>query len=207
MDKDDGLYQALKEVDNVRPLLQVPAWVQGVCNHFPKVEDKIHRVWNDTVDRFFALDFVRDHDRWGPDFMDFLEMALRLTSSFSFDKLREILGTWLAKGLYQNRNNYRHFAYEELPLQRNEARYVVYGHTHKAEQVPLDNVLLPGPPAEMRQKIYFNSGTWRKVFEQTVYDPDSCEFIGWHVMTFLVFYLAGEREPDRHFEMWSASLG
>ena len=207
LDEKDELYQALKEIDNVRPILKVPAWVQGVCNYFPGVEEKIHRIWNDTVDRFFALDFVKEHDRWGPDFIDFLEMALRLTSSFSFERLQKILGTWVAKGLYQKQDDYRRFAYNEWALKRNQARYVVYGHTHKAEQVPLDTVSLPGPPEEMLEKVYFNSGTWRKVFEQTVFDAENCEFIGWHVMTFLVFYLAGEREPDRHFEMWSASLG
>jgi hypothetical protein len=59
----------------------------------------------------------------------------------------------------------------------------------------------------MLEKVYFNSGTWRKVFEPTAFDAENCEFIGWHVMTFLVFYLREEREVDRHFEVWSASLG
>jgi UDP-2,3-diacylglucosamine pyrophosphatase LpxH len=204
---NDGLYQALKEIDNVRPILQVPAWVQGVCNYFARDEQRIHRIWNDTVDQFFDLDFVKKRDRWGPDLVDLLQTGLHLSSNFSFAGLRQILGSWMAKGLYQNRDDYRRFAYNELPLKRNEARYVVYGHTHKPEQAPLDNVSLPGPPEEMRQKIYFNSGTWRKVFEQTAFDEENCEFVGWHVMTFLVFYLAEEREPDRHYEMWSASLG
>ncbi len=207
LSEEDKLYKALKEIDNVRPILTVPAWVQGICNYFPGVEEKIHRIWNDTVDRFFALDFVKAHDRWGPDFMDFLEMALRLTSSFSFERLQRIMGTWLVKGLYQNLDDYRRFAYNEWALKKNQARYVVYGHTHKAEQIPLDTVALPGPPEGILEKVYFNSGTWRKVFEQTVFDAENCEFIGWHVMTFLVFYLREEREVDRHFEVWSASLG
>jgi UDP-2,3-diacylglucosamine pyrophosphatase LpxH len=207
LDDNDKLYLALKEIDNVRPILKVPAWVQGVCNYFPGVEEKIHRIWNDTVDQFLALDFVKEHDRFGPDFMDFLEMALRLTSSFSFARLQKILGNWVAQGLYQKLDDYRRFAYNEWALKKNQARYVVYGHTHKAEQIPLDTVDLPGPPEEMLKKIYFNSGTWRKVFEQTAFDVENYEFIGWHVMTFLVFYLQAEREVDRHFEMWSASLG
>jgi UDP-2,3-diacylglucosamine pyrophosphatase LpxH len=207
LDEEDKLYKALKEIDNVRPILKVPAWVQGVCNYFPGVEEKIHRIWNDTVDRFFALDFVKAHDHWGPDFMDFLEMALRLTSSFSFERLQRILGNWVGQGLYQKLDDYRRFAYNEWALKKNQARYVVYGHTHKAEQISLDTISLPGPPEEMLEKVYFNSGTWRKVFEQTAFDAENCEFIGWHVMTFLVFYLREEREAGRNFEMWSASLG
>jgi len=207
LEADDKLYQALKEIDNVRPILQVPAWIQGVCNYYPGMETKIHRVWNDSVDRFFALDFVKQHDQWGPDITDALEMALRLTSSFSFERLQRILGNWVARGIYQKLDDYRRFAYNEWALKKNQARYVVYGHTHKAEQIPLDTVSLPGPPEEMVEKVYFNSGTWRKVFEPTTFDAENCEFIGWHVMTFLVFYLPEERESDRHFEMWSASLG
>jgi UDP-2,3-diacylglucosamine pyrophosphatase LpxH len=211
LEADDKLYKALKEIDNVRPILQAPAWIQGVCNYYSGMETgmetKIHRVWNDSVDRFFALDFVKQHDQWGPDITDALEMALRLTSSFSFERLQRILGNWVARGIYQNLDDYRRFAYNEWAIKKNLARYVVYGHTHKAEQIPMDTVSIPGPPEEMVEKVYFNSGTWRKVFEPTAFDAENCEFIGWHVMTFLVFYLPEEREANRHFEMWSASLG
>ncbi|MEW6326871.1 MAG: hypothetical protein AB1487_04670 [Thermodesulfobacteriota bacterium] len=84
-------------------------------------------------------------------------------------------------------------------------RYVVYGHTHQTEQVPLDIVPIPG--REVIEKAYFNTGTWRKVFEHTAFDQDNCEFIGWHVMTFIVFYLEEEKERDRNYEVWSASPG
>jgi hypothetical protein len=80
-----------------------------------------------------------------------------------------------------------------------------YGHTHYAEQVPLD--MVPLPKNRVLEKVYFNSGTWRKVFEHTAFDPDSFEFIGWHVLTFIVFYLEKEKEKNRNYEVWSASLG
>jgi hypothetical protein len=71
--------------------------------------------------------------------------------------------------------------------------------------VPLDTVPLPGQG--FMEKIYFNTGTWRKVFEATAFDVEKCEFIGWHVMTFVVFYLESEKEKDRDYEVWSGSLG
>lgn len=207
LDDQDRLYLALKEIDNVRPVLNVPAWVQGICNYYPWVEDDLRKIWNDTVDHFLGLDFVKQHDRWGPDIMDFLQMGLHLSSSFSFARLQRLLGNWVVRGFYQKLDDYRRFAYNEWALKKNEARYVVYGHTHKAEQIPLDIIALPAPLEGTLEKVYFNSGTWRKVFVQTAFDTENCEFIGWHVMTFLVFYLQEEREPGRDYEMWSASLG
>ena len=147
------------------------------------------------VDQFFEIDFVQERNRWG------LEMLLKLASSFSFAKIQEILKSTIARKIFSAADDYRGFAYKEWALTKGEARYVVYGHTHYAEQVPLD--ILPAGPTE---SLYFNTGTWRKVFEHTVYDVDSCEFIGWYVMTFLVFYLPEEKERDRNYEVWNASL-
>ncbi len=199
------LYNQLKEIDNVRPLLEIPAWIQGVCNYRPGVEERMHGIWNDLVDNFFRLEFVKDHDRFGPDIVDFLEMGMRLSSNFSFGRLQEILGHWGVRHLYQKADDYRRFAYNEAPLKNNLVRYVVYGHTHQTEQIPLD--IVPIPQNDVIEKVYFNTGTWRKVFEHTTFDQENCEFIGWHVMTFIVFYLEEEKEKDRNYEVWSASLG
>lgn len=49
--------------------------------------------------------------------------------------------------------------------------------------------------------------TWRKVFEHTAFEVKDCEFIGWYVLTFIVFYLELEKEPERNYEVWAASLG
>ncbi|MEW5800939.1 MAG: hypothetical protein AB1847_02435 [bacterium] len=203
--QDDILINQLKEIDNVRPLLDIPAWIQGICNYRPGIERKMHEIWNSLVNRFFKLEFVKDHDRFGPDMVDFLEMAMRLSSGFSFNRLKEILGNRVVQMLSQQFDSYQRFAYREAPLKNNTARYVVYGHTHQAAQVPLDIVSLP--PDSTEDKVYFNTGTWRKVFEHTTFDSDNCEFIGWHVMTFVIFYLKEEKERDRNYEIWSASLG
>ncbi|MEW5949407.1 MAG: hypothetical protein AB1711_08340 [Thermodesulfobacteriota bacterium] len=203
--KDEDLVNKLKEIDNVRPLLEIPAWIQGVCNYKPGVEQRVHAIWNDLVDKFFKIKFVKDHDKLGPDVIDFLQMAMRLSSGFSFSGLQKILGHWAVRSLYRTADDYRRFAYNEAPLKNNLVRYVVYGHTHHTEQAPLDIVPIPGDG--VIDKIYFNTGTWRKVFEHTTFDQDNCEFIGWHVMTFLVFYLEKEKEKDRNYEVWSASLG
>ncbi len=200
-----GVVDRLREIDNVRPLLAMPAWIQGICNEYPGVENGLHTVWNSLVDKFFDIPFVKRHGHFGPDALDFLKMAMRLGSSFSFTRLREILGSPVVRYFYGKSDDYRRYAYNEAALKSNSARYVVYGHTHHAEQVPLE--VIPLPKGDVIEKIYFNTGTWRKVFEQTCMDEDKCEFIGWHVATFVLFYLSEEREKDRSYETWSGSLG
>ena len=199
------LVSRVKEIDNVRPLLDIPGWIQGLCNEYDGVEERLHEIWNRSVDEFFDIDFVKNHGRIGPDFLDLLKMAMHLSSTFSFGKLKEILGSWAARHFYSRADDYKRYAYNEAALKSNSVKYVVYGHTHRAEQVPLDTVPLPGNI--FMEKVYFNTGTWRKVFEATAFDEEKCEFIGWHVMTFVVFYLGSEKEKDRNYEVWSGSLG
>jgi len=196
---NQDLVKQLKEIDNVRPLWEIPAWIQGLCRRFPGIEDQMHRIWNGLVDNFCAINFVKQRRHWD------LEAALRLTGDFSFDRLRKIVESWIARKLMSTSDDYHAYAYNEWAMQQAKARYVVYGHTHFAEQVPLD--IMPPTPGGVTEALYFNTGTWRKIFEHTVFDVDLCEFIGWYVMTFLVFYLLEEKEPDRNYEVWSASLG
>jgi len=202
---DNALVNQFKEIDNVRPLLDIPAWIQDICNYRHGIERKVHDIWNDLVSKFFKIKFVQDHDRFGPDMIDFLEMALKLSSGFSFDKLKKILGNRVVESLSQQFDNYEKFAYREAPLKNNTVSYVVYGHTHTVAQVPLG--IVSAPPNFTSEKIYFNTGTWRKIFKHTAFDSENCEFIGWHVMTFVLFYLEEEKERDRNYEVWSASLG
>lgn len=199
------LVDRVKEIDNVRPLLDIPCWIQGICNEYAGVEERLHEIWNSLVDEFFEIEFVKKHGRSGPDNIDMLKMAMRLTSNFSFGRLKEILGNWAVRHLYSKSDDYKRYAYNEAALRSNSAKYVVYGHTHRAEQVPLDTVPILGKA--VIEKVYFNTGTWRKVFEATVFDEEKCEFVSWHVMTFVLFYLESEKEKDRNYEVWSGSLG
>jgi UDP-2,3-diacylglucosamine pyrophosphatase LpxH len=191
---DEDLVKKLKEIDNVRPLQDIPAWIQGVCKHHPGVEVRVHEIWEVLLDSFFQLKFVKDRAPWG------LRMVLEIASGVTFGRLRKILGSQLCRKFFQNLDNYKAAAFNEKPLKENQVNYVVYGHTHYQDQVPLG---FDGST----EKIYFNTGTWRKVFEHTVYDAESLEFIGWDVLTFIIFYLEEEKEKERNYEVWTASLG
>jgi UDP-2,3-diacylglucosamine pyrophosphatase LpxH len=76
-----------------------------------------------------------------------------------------------------------------LYVRRNEAEFVLYGHTHRYRILPVDVVPMTG---ETMQKAYFNTGTWRKIHVKTAYDVESHEFLSWRV---------------RGFEVWNGALG
>jgi UDP-2,3-diacylglucosamine pyrophosphatase LpxH len=204
---DDKLFLQLKEIDNVRPLLEIPAWIRGVCRHYPPaVEGKVHGIWNSLAAQFFQIPYVRGFLRANRVLGLLLRLALKVTSGLSFGGLMTLLAGKSIRRWYQKTDDYKPFAFKEPALAADRVRYVVYGHTHSAQQIPLD---ISGNAANQPglQKLYFNSGTWRMVFEHTAFDRQNCEFIGWHVLTFLVFYLAREKEAERKYEVWSASLG
>jgi len=200
LEPDNELVKQLKEIDNIRPLLDVPAWIHGVCQRTPLLEKAVHQVWNDGLDKFFSIPFIESHSG-----ANYLKMALELASQFSFVRLKEIMSHALVRNLYREKDEYRRFAAEEQALKNNSVRYVIYGHTHVGDQVPL--LALTNQSEPQVNKLYFNSGTWRKVFEHTICDKHDCHFIGWDVMTFVVFYLDEEKGKGRDYEVWSASLG
>jgi UDP-2,3-diacylglucosamine pyrophosphatase LpxH len=82
------------------------------------------------------------------------------------------------------------------------ARFVVYGHTHHHEIVPLDSI--PGTPKPTNQ-IYLNSGTWHTYFDLAVYKPEEQKFVSYQVLTYLTFYKDNER-GGRRFEAWSGTF-
>ncbi len=199
---DPELIKKLREIDNVRPLLDIPKWIDGICRTAkPEIEKRIKKVWDDLADQFLKIDFVKQHDTWYPfDMVDFLEAGLKFSKFVSFSDVAGINTKFL-----QNfrRSNYEKEAFSERLMRENQARFVIYGHTHDHKVELLDQV----PKGEETfEKIYMNTGTWRRVHEMARFDPKSMEFSSWDVMTFIAFYLEDERD-DRKFEIWNGALG
>lgn len=203
LDDDHPLIMQLREIDNIRPLLDIPAWIRGVCRHFTGFEVQVHEIWNDLANEFLHLQVVKDLARSQPGLWFFLRFVLRLTTRCSWGGLMKILARGIIRRYYQKMDCYEAYACKDI--EDKNAAYVVYGHTHNAQQIPL--IIRSISEKKDLEQVYFNSGTWRKVFERTAFDKENCDVIGWYVLTFIVFYLETEKEPDRNYEMWSASLG
>jgi len=146
-----------------------------------------------------------------------LKLALRLSKGMSFRGLSETI-PW-AKNLLTSLGNmfsslsrragrmslsddFYTYAMQEEAFEDPKITYIVYGHTHHHEVVPLR---AGKEPTGTDQVVYINSGTWRAVFDLARYRPKDEEFFGYHVMTYLAFFKGGERK-GKAFETWSGSL-
>ena len=196
----------LKEIDNVRPLIIVPIWVNGLLRTYcadSQIAQRVKGIWDQLADGFINLPFVRSHNSTFDlfDNVDKLEWVLKFSRGLSLAHLGKLL-SWIKEKFRPTESSYYKFALAEQAFKDRSARYAVYGHTHHHEVVPLDVSLLQD--STLRQ-IYINSGTWRAVHELAQAHPDEQEFIGYKVLTYLAFYREDER-GGQAFESWSGSL-
>ncbi len=195
------LLMGLKEIDNVRPLFYIPIWIDGLLRRHckdAKLRQQVKSIWNDLAQSFVHLPFIRAMDTLNPvDRVDMLELGLLITRKTSFNTLSKVM-SWFGLRRAVGDSYYRQALKEEAFTQR-EAQFIVYGHTHHQEVVPLDT-------AGSQDQIYLNSGTWRQVYELARFNVRDYKFLGYQVMTYLIFYRDGERK-GRRFEVWNGALG
>lgn len=196
----------LRELDNVRPLIAIPIWIDTLLkkNNVGRRDVKrVERIWDVLVDNFLNLDFVRCRDSfWNPwDSVDKLQIGLKFSKGIALSTAGDLAAWWNERRGIGDKSYYTH-AVKEKAFKNRSARYLVYGHTHSHEIVPLD-VSFQG---EQRfDQIYFNAGTWRRVHRLAQADPDDREFIAYDVMTYLCFFKGDERK-GRPFACWSGAL-
>ncbi len=187
----------LEEIDNVRPLIIIPSWIDGLlrrtCN--PAQQAKVKQVWNELASEFLKIDFVRAH-------RNPLQLGLKLTMRLSLGHVSRFL-LWASTKLHWGKDTlFFPNALREQAFRDRWARFIVYGHTHHHEIVPLHS---EKRPEGLLEQMYINSGTWRAVHELARDKPQDEQFVGYHVMTYLAFFKDGERK-GKAFETWSGAL-
>ena len=197
----------LRELDNVRPMIAIPIWIDALLQKTGvgrREIKKVKGIWDDLVDDFLQLDFVRDRDSFfNPlDSVDKLQIALKFSKGISL-RAAGGLAAWWNEQIGGGDASYYPHAAKERAFKNRRARYLVYGHTHDHEIVPLDASF---PGSQRFDQIYFNSGTWRRVHRLAKVQPDEQEFIAYDVMTYLSFFKGDERK-GRPFACWSGALG
>jgi UDP-2,3-diacylglucosamine pyrophosphatase LpxH len=200
-----GVIDSLRRITNVRPALATPLWISGQIRRYAEsaaLEKDLKKVWDDLCDQFLQLDFVRELDKsFRFDIVDALELVLKISKRTSFETLDELV-LWVHNKMNENEHSLAENALKEPAFLNNLARFVVYGHTHHHEIVPLDS---DGEPPNEQTQFYFNSGTWRSYYDLAIKNPRDQKFVRYHTFTYLTFYKDGERS-DRDFEAWSGAF-
>jgi UDP-2,3-diacylglucosamine pyrophosphatase LpxH len=199
-----GVIDSLRRITNVRPALAAPLWISGQIRRHAEsaaLETELKEVWDDLCDQFLQLDVVRERDKaFQFDIVDALELILKISKRTSFQTLDDIV-VWVHNKLREHEHSLAENALQEPAFRDNSARFVVYGHTHQHEIVPLDS---DGEPPNEQNQFYINSGTWRSYYDLAVKDLKEQKFVRYQTFTYLTFYKDDERS-GRIFETWSGA--
>lgn len=199
-------YRGLHEVINVRPTVAAPLWIGGQIRHYSvmeKVETVVKEIWNGLVAEFLELDFVHTlENRWNPfDSVDELALVLKLTRWTSIENFNKVI-LLIKKRLFRDDPSFAKHAIKEEAFISRQADYIVYGHTHHHEIIPLDAYHHDG---KENYQFLVNTGTWRSYYDLTRYHPEQQKFLPYQLMSYLAFFTGDERHGRRH-EAWSGKL-
>jgi len=191
----------------VRPMLVIPIWLNSLLNRTCRDEQQIQQVkdiWDNLADEFLNHPFVRARDRALNFFddVDKLEWALKFSRGVSLETISQVV-SWIRQKFSGGEISYYGYALQEAVFKDKSVRFIVHGHTHHREVVPLDSAFMGGHRLD---QMYLNTGTWRRIHELARYAPTQQEFMGYHEMTYFAFFKDNERN-GRPFEMWGGTLG
>jgi hypothetical protein len=197
----DACDAGLREIDNVRPLSMIPIWIDGLLTNTctPELAMEIKSIWNDLVHQFLRLDFVKERPFRSS---AAVKLGLEISSELPMTGLSDIAAWFSSKFGGTKAESLYPSALREKSFTEGWARFIVYGHTHLYEIVPLQSVQ---NGSNVTSQLYINSGTWRPVHELARLHPGQKQFVGYHVMTYLAFFKGDERK-GRSFECWTGAL-
>ncbi len=191
------------DIDDVRPVYAVPAWVRQQSVTRKELLRPMTQVWSEVVEEFLALEFVRDWlGRQRKTFSLDLGKKLRLLLELSRNRV-------IAHGADERLTQmYRFFQHSfdgrmsglaaELLTKRRGLRYVVNGHSHFPSMQPLGRI--EGEPA-----VYFNTGTWRAVHQIGHDLGGRPSFLAYDAMTYVAFFPTGD-PIGRDYEWWTGAM-
>jgi UDP-2,3-diacylglucosamine pyrophosphatase LpxH len=197
----DACDAGLREIDNVRPLSMIPVWVDGLLTNTcsPALAEEIKTIWNKLVHKFLELDFVKARPLG---ISTLIKLVFEISSEMPMSGLSDV-DAWFSSRFGGGRSeSFYRYAVNEMAFTQGWAKFIVYGHTHHYEIVPLRS-LQKG--RDITNQIYINSGTWRPVHELARFHPGQKQFVGYHVMTYLAFF-KGDQRKGRAFESWTGAL-
>lgn len=198
------LVDSLRKITNVRPALATPLWIVGQIQQSVQkssVEKKLKTIWDNLADQFLDNEFVRSEDKaFQFDLVDILEIIVHISKRASFKTINDIV-VWVHQMMWGGEFSFTKYALNEPSFKNGSSQYIIYGHTHHHEIIPLD---VENRPPTTAYQIYMNSGTWHSYFTLTAKDPKAQKFVPYQMLTYLIIYQGDER-GGRHIETWSGT--
>ena len=197
-----GIVDSLRRITNIRPALAAPLWISGqIRTHAgsPALEDELKGVWDDIAGEFLQLDIIRQADKALQfDMVDAMKLLIKFSGRASFSTINDVV-IWVREKMWGGEHSFLNSALREPAFLNGTVKYIVYGHTHHYEVIPLDT---RGNAPYTESQVYFNSGTWHSYYDLAMKNPKEQKFVPYQAMTYLTFYTAGEHE-GRLFDVWS----
>jgi UDP-2,3-diacylglucosamine pyrophosphatase LpxH len=193
----------LDEIDDVRPVLAVPGWVQSIAHERDgDLKPVVVGVWRELVEEFLENPHVKTwlREHHGPLRLDFAQRFRLLLTLSARAAPRDVPRTTTLYYALMRLIDVRlaHGAVKRLEEPEHRGlRYVVNGHTHFAGMRPLG--LVNGVAA-----CYFNTGTWRTLHQLGDVARGRPAFMPFDAAAYLVFF--GKGDPlGRSFEWWQGA--
>jgi len=200
----EGIVDSLRRLTNIRPVLAAPLWISGQIRNYAgskALEEELKGVWDDICEEFLQTDYVREADKlFQFDIVDAMEVIVGISKRASFNTINDVVA-WAYDKFGGEKQSFAEHALQEPAFLNDSVRYIVYGHTHHHEIVPLDE---DTKPPHTKSQLYFNSGTWHSYYALAIKNPSEQKFVPYQALTYLIFYKDGERD-GRHFETWSGA--
>ncbi len=197
-------WAGLCEIDQIRPALLVPAYMETVLERTATVvvRNRIKRMWDYMVEQMLNLEIVRKLTATCPvDLIDGLAAALKFTRRDSHDWIGRTTN-FLAELRGATSISYAQHAMAEADFRNRRARHIVYGHTHQHEIIPLDASHADG---YVLNQTYFNAGSCRRSYQPTQMLAGNHDLAACDAFSLLCFYQADERSGRTH-ETWCGTL-
>jgi len=199
-----GIVDSLGRIANIRPLLAAPLWISGqIKSHSGTrgMENKLKKVWDGLAEEFLQLDFVRQADKsYKFDMVDAMQLIVKMSGHASFATINDVV-IWVRQKMWGVKRSFASHALLEPTLLDSTNQFVVYGHTHLYEIIPLG--MNDGLPQSGSQ-IYFNSGTWHAYYDLAIRNPKEEKFVPYQALTYITFFTPEEYD-GRRFETWSGA--
>ena len=195
--------EEIDDIDDVRPVYAVPAWVRQQSAIRRDLLRPIGEVWNEIVEEFLANEFVRrwlktQHKTFSLDLGKKLRLLLELSRNKVIAHGSDERLTQLYK-FFQHSFDGKMSAVAATELGRRKGlRYVVNGHSHFPSMQPLGRI--DGHPA-----VYFNTGTWRAVHQIGHDLGGRPSFLPYDAMSYLVFFPTDDK-LKREYEWWTGAM-